>query len=57
MNSTRSVIQQFLVYKGHCDARPRGRAKQIVFLEDGAGEGKGKNDVIRRWGEENLVHL
>ena len=44
----RSVIQQFLVYKGHCDARPRGRTKQTVFLEDGGGGRKGKNDVIRR---------
>lgn len=54
MNSIRSVIQQFLVYKGRCDAKPRGRTKQIFFLEDGGGWRKGKNDVVSRVGRREF---
>lgn len=57
MNSIRSVILQFLFYKGHCDTRPGGRAKQIAFPEDGGVRERGGMMVLGGRGEENLVHL
>lgn len=57
MNSIRSVILQFLFYKGHCDTRPGGRAKQIAFPEDGGVRERGGMMLLGGRGEENLVHL
>lgn len=55
MNSMRSSTLPFLVYKGHCDARPRGQAKQIAFLED--ARERGRRVLLGGLGEGNLVQL
>ena len=57
MNSIRSVILQFLFYKGHCDTRLGGKAKETVFLEDGGVRVRGRMMLLGWRGEENLVHL